>query len=242
MKNKNLLLFVLFIFCLFCVSFFVSDRLDYERYPWHMMPWKNQDSLSTEYLQKYEIQSDTVAFDLKENADRIVFIQVDAWGLPFDESLLEEELSVFKNAKTFIHWRKRNQTKQVELLELNNRSKNGVYFFGGDSLEYGRKTYIPDLGFVQMVLCQNCSDEIMASKLDSALSVENPVAVIAWTAQSSRVGVGADIRKSLKLIADLATKHPDVRFVVQGTHRPILGTPETRKKYYAHWIPVVVLN
>lgn len=242
MKNKNLLHFALFIFCLFCVSFFVSDRLDYERYPWHMMPWKNQDSLSTEYLQKYEIQSDTVAFDLKENADRIVFIQVDAWGLPFDESLLNEELSVLKNEKAFIHWRRLNQTKQVELLELNNRTKSGVYFFGGDSLEYGRKAYIPDLGFVQMVLCQNCSDEIMASKLDSTLSVENPVAVMAWTTQSSRVGVGADIRKSLKLIADLATKHPDVKFVVQGTHRPILGTPETRKKYYAHWIPVVVLN
>lgn len=242
MKNKNLLFFVLFIFCLFCVSFFVSNRLDYERYPWHMMPWKNQDSLSTKYLQEYEIQSDTVAFDLKENAERTVFIQVDAWGLPFDESLLEEELSVFKNAKTFIHWRKQNQTKQVELLELNNRSKSGVYFFGGDSLEYGRKAYIPDLGFVQMVLCQNCSDEIMASKLDSALSVKNSVAVMAWTTQSSRVGVEADIRKSLKLIADLATKHSDVRFVVQGTHRPILGTPETRKKYYAHWVPVVVLN
>lgn len=227
---------------LFVFSFFTRDRLDFERYPWHVMPWKNQDSLSTEYLQKYEIQSDKVAFDLKENADRIVFIQVDAWGLPLDESLLSEELSVFKNAKAFIHWRIRNQTKQVELLELNNRSKSGVYFFGGDSLEYGRKAYIPDLGFVQMVLCQNCSDGIMASKLDSALLAEDPVAVMAWTTQSSRVGVEADIRKSLKLIADLATKHPDVKFVVQGTHRPILGTPETRKKYYAHWVPVVVLN
>lgn len=242
MLNKNLIGFVVLLLCLFATSFFLTDELQLDNYPWHMMPWKNQDSLSTEYLQKYEIQSDTVAFDLKENADRIVFIQVDAWGLPFDESLLEEELSVFKNAKTFIHWRKQNQTKQVELLELNNRSKSGVYFFGGDSLEYGRKAYIPDLGFVQMVLCQNCSDEIMASKLDSALSVENPVAVVAWTTQSSRVGEITDIKISLKLIAELAKKHPDVKFVVQGTHRPILESPETRKKYYAHWVPVVVLN
>lgn len=242
MKSKNLLLFALLVFGLFCVSFFVNDRLDYERYPWHMMPWKNQDSLSTEYVQKYEIQGDTVAFDLKENVERIVFIQVDAWGLPLDESLLSRELSVFKNAKAFIHWRMRNQTKQVELLELKNRTQNGIYFFGGDSLEYNRKAYVPELGFGQMVLCQNCSDEIMVSKLDSSLSAENPVAVMAWTTQSSRVGVEADIRKSLKFIADLATKHSDVRFVVQGTHRPILGTPETRKKYHAHWVPVVVLN
>ena len=242
MKSKNLLLFALLVFGLFCVSFFVNDRLDYERYPWHMMPWKNQDSLSTEYVQKYEIQGDTVAFDLKENVERIVFIQVDAWGLPLDESLLSEELSVFKNAKAFIHWRMRNQTKQVELLELKNRTQNGIYFFGGDSLEYNRKAYVPELGFGQMVLCQNCSDEIMVSQLDSSLSAVNPVAVMAWTTQSSRIGVEADIRNSLKLISDLAAKHPDVKFVVQGTHRPILGTPETRKKYYAHWVPVVVLN
>lgn len=227
---------------LFVFSFFTRDRLDFERYPWHMMPWKNQDSLSTEYLQKYEIQSDTVAFVLKDDAERTVFIQVDAWGVPFDKSLLDEQLIVFENPKVFLHWRILNQTKHVEQHELKDRTQNGVYFFGGDSLEYNRKSYLSGLGFTDLNFCQACSDEVMVGKLDSALSVENPAAVMAWTTQSSRVGEIADIKISLKLIAELAKKHPDVKFVVQGTHRPILGTPETRKKYYAHWVPVVVLN
>lgn len=227
---------------LFVFSFFTRDRLDFERYPWHMMPWKNQDSLSIGYLQKFEIQSDTVAFVLKDDAERTVFIQVDAWGVPFDKSLLDEQLIAFENPKVFLHWRILNQTKHVEQHELKDRTQNGVYFFGGDSLEYNRKSYLPGLGFTDLNFCQACSDEVMVGKLDSALSVENPAAVMAWTTQSSRVGEIADIKISLKLIAELAKKHPDVKFVVQGTHRPILGTPETRKKYYAHWVPVVVLN
>lgn len=242
MKTKNLWFFALLIFCLFCFSFFVNDRLNYERYPWHVMPWKNQDSLSLKYMMNYGSLNDSAAVPVKDYSKPVVFIQVDAWGVPFDKSLLDEQLMEFQNKKVFLHRRILNQTKHVEQHELKDRTQNGIYFFGGDSLEYGRMTYIPELGFTQMVLCQNCSDEMMIGKIDSALSVENSAAVMAWTTQSSRVGVEADIRKSLKLIAELAKKHPDVKFVVQGTHRPILGTPETRKKYYAHWVPVVVLN
>lgn len=242
MKNKNLLLFALFVFCLFCFSFFISDRLDYERYPWHMMPWENQDSLSLNYKSNYGSQNDSSAVLIKDYSKPVVFIQVDAWGVSFDKSLLDEQLIAFENPKVFLHWRILNQTKHVEQHELKDRTQNGVYFFGGDSLEYNRKSYLPGLGFSDLNFCQACSDEVMVGKLDSALSVENPAAVMAWTTQSSRVGEIADIKISLKLIAELAKKHPDVKFVVQGTHRPILGTPETRKKYYAHWVPVVVVN
>lgn len=244
--NKNLLLFLLLLAILFFSSFFISDAFIYVHTPWQMTPWQNPDSLSVGYVNKYKIQRDTVAFALpsNSNATTTLFIQVDAWGLPFDESQLEDELSAFRNLKSqaFIHWRKLNQNKEVEKLELANRTDSGVFFFGGDSLEYDRKAYIPELGFAQMVLCQKCADSIMIGKLDSALSNENCPAVLAWTTQSSRGGNEAKIKKSLELIAELAAKHPNVRIVIQGTHRPILGTPETRKKYYAHWVPVVVLN
>ena len=47
---------------------------------------------------------------------------------------------------------------------------------------------------------------------------------------------------TLSVIADLATKHPDVRFVVQGDHEPILAPLEFQQKFYRRWVPYVILN
>lgn len=47
---------------------------------------------------------------------------------------------------------------------------------------------------------------------------------------------------TLQLIADLARKHPSVRFIVQGDHNPILSTLKFQEKFYKRWVPFVVLN
>lgn len=47
---------------------------------------------------------------------------------------------------------------------------------------------------------------------------------------------------TLQLIAALAKKHPDVRFIVQGDHNPILSPLKFQEKFYKRWVPFVVLN
>jgi hypothetical protein len=47
---------------------------------------------------------------------------------------------------------------------------------------------------------------------------------------------------TLQLIADLAKKHPNVRFIVQGDHNPILSPLKFQEKFYKRWVPFVVLN
>lgn len=47
---------------------------------------------------------------------------------------------------------------------------------------------------------------------------------------------------TLQLVADLAKKHPEVRFIVQGDHNPILSPLKFQEKFYKRWVPFVVLN
>lgn len=47
---------------------------------------------------------------------------------------------------------------------------------------------------------------------------------------------------TLQLVADLAKKHPEVRFIVQGDHNPILSPLKFQEKFYKRWAPFVVLN
>ena len=47
---------------------------------------------------------------------------------------------------------------------------------------------------------------------------------------------------TLQLIANLAKKHPDVRFIVQGDHNPILSPLKFQEKFYKRWVPFIVLN
>ena len=80
-------------------------------------------------------------------------------------------------------------------------------------------------------------DSVLAAvEVDSASLVKN----IAWTTQDSRDGDRAKLHATLRLIAEVARKHPEVRFIVQGTHRPILGDPKIRRESFTHWVPVVI--
>ena len=81
----------------------------------------------------------------------------------------------------------------------------------------------------------------MLTKIDSLIKTDS-LQLIAWTTQSSRTGNKDSLNKSLALIANFAKSHPSERIVVQGSHRPILGSKETRNAYKSHWVPVVFLN
>lgn len=223
--------------------------------PWHMQPFIDADSLTAEYAGKYELLDRRALLPKFIDSSRTsVAILVDAWGVPFDENLLVEDFAIFEDVpnRVFLHHRLANRTRHAEFAELripgdSVHPHGGVYLFGGDSLEYGRNVYIDSLGYTQKLFCQKCADSVMLDKLDSLLSVDSLFApevakVMALTTQDSRDGDRAKLQATLQGIAGVARKHPEVRFIVQGTHRPILGDPKIRRESFTHWVPAVVIN
>ena len=212
--------------------------------PWHLQPSEHEDSLSQAYLNRYQILDfKSLHRQLLDSSRTNVFILVDAWGVPIQESVLREEFSYFeKIPHTFaLHQRLANRDKHAERVEFRDVLEKKIYLFGGDSTEYMRNQYLRELGYEKLLFCYKCSDSLMISKIDSLLTNDS-LRFIAWTTQSSRTGDKDSLRSSLEQIAIFAQRHPDVQIVVQGTHRPTLGTPQTRNAHKSHWVPAVVLN
>ena len=212
--------------------------------PWHLLPSVHEDSLSQEYLERYRIlDKKALRLQMFDCSRTNVFILVDAWGVPNQESVLKEEFAYFEKVPhTFaIHQRLGGRNKHAERVEFRDGPEDKMYVFGGDSLEYDRPTLVREIGYKKTLFCQNCADGVMIAKIDSLLENDS-LRLIAWTTQSSRSGDKDSLHKSLKLIADFAVRHPDVQIIVQGTHRPVLCTPEVRNSYKYHWVPVVILN
>lgn len=210
--------------------------------PWHMQPFANEDVLAANYTDQYEVL-EKIGNRFNDSSRVTVRILVDAWGVPFERALLEEDFAIFGKIphKELLHVRMANRTRHAEFAELRNLAGTGIYLFGGDSLEYGRNLYIDSLGYSEKIFCQKCDDTIMLAKLDSAIDSSEET-FFALTTQNARNGAREQLHNTLVSIATLAQKHPQVRFIVQGTHRPILGTPEVRKQHYAKWVPLVILN
>ena len=244
---------VLFVFAVIFSYLINSQFIKMPEKPWHMLPGIDADSLTEEYISKYEqFDSRKLISQFADSSRTTVAILVDAWGVPFDESLLAEDFAVFKDLphREFLHHRLANRTRHAEFAELripgdSTRPHDGVYLFGGDSLEYGRNLYMDSLGYGVRLFCQKCPDSLMAATLDSLLAAvagdsASPVKNVAWTTQDSRDGDRAKLHATLRLVADVARKHPEARFIVQGTHRPILGDPKIRRESFAHWVPTVI--
>jgi len=256
LQKVGLVTFVTFVAFAVTFSYLTKSQLvKMPEKPWHMQPFIDADSLTAEYAGNYELFGKGQLFRrLADSTRTTVNILVDAWGVPFEPQLLREDFAVFKDVphKEYLHYRLVNRTRHAEFAELrisrdSTSSRDGVYLFGGDSLEYGRNLYIDSLGYGVRLFCQKCSDSVMLGKLDSLLSLDSLFApeeakVIALTTQNSRDGDRTKLHATLHIIADVARKHSGVRFIIQGTHRPILGDPKIRRESFTHWVPAMVIN
>lgn len=254
LQRISLLAFAVFVVLSIALSYLMGAALfEKQDKPWHMQPFTDADSLTAEYTGKYELLDRRALLPKFVDSSRTtVAILVDAWGIPFDENLLAEDFAIFKDLphREFLHRRLANRTRHAEFAELripgdSTRPHDGVCLFGGDSLEYGRNLYMDSLGYGVRLFCQKCPDSVMAATLDSVLAAvavdtTSHVKNVAWTTQNSRDGDRAKLHATLRLIADVARRHPEVRFIVQGTHRPILGDPKIRRESFTHWVPVVI--
>uniref|UniRef100_UPI0025E1D9B0 hypothetical protein n=1 Tax=uncultured Fibrobacter sp. TaxID=261512 RepID=UPI0025E1D9B0 len=129
------------------------------------------------------------------------------------------------------------------------------FLFGGDSTIQWRYKYIQNIGFQNAFWTDSATADVeMAAKIDSLLNLPDSVKqFIAWTTRDTRFPISDDpvecenlyyerLFGTLRIIADLAKKHPNVRFIVQGDHEPILSPLEFQAKFYRRWVPFVVLN
>lgn len=245
-RKINLFLFLLFVSITVSLVYVLgatSFSAPFDK-PWHLSPSAHEDSLSQEYLTSYRIFNHKAMLSQVFDSSRAnVFVLVDAWGVPVLESKLQEEFTLFENVphEFALHQRLGNRNKHAERVEFRGGPENKIYLFGGDSLEYNRPKLVNEIGFNQTLFCQKCNDSVMLEKIDSLIESDS-LQWIAWTTQSSRSGDVDSLRSSLALIAKFALRHPDVLFVVQGSHRPVLCSSEIRNTYKSHWVPVAIIN
>lgn len=244
MRNINLALFSLFLASLVSLPILCVDRyMSYPDYPWQLVPF-GADSLSQHYKKSYPtLDAKALVTQLNDSTKSVVEVLIDGWGVPYEEKILEQDFSFFKQkGATFVmHRRLLGYTLHAENVEYRTGFAGGTFLMQGDSsicLQRADSTYWE---FERGFCCVNCGDSKIISVIDSLLS--DPVQVkIGWTVRSTREGDRETLHEVLLGLSDVASRHPDVQFIIQGTHRPILGTPETRRKYLAPWVPAVFIN
>lgn len=144
---------------------------------------------------------------------------------------------------------------------------SSVFLFGGDSTEFDRYKYLREIGFEKKIWkdpdfrLPYVKDLTMADKIDSILKEnDQEKKLIAWTTTDTKFplsgfidpySVNPDVLDSacterlmntLQVVADLARKNPEVRFIVHGDHEPILSPRLFQERFFKHWVPFVVLN
>lgn len=149
---------------------------------------------------------------------------------------------------------------------LANSGYNTIFLFGSDSLKQWRYKYITNLGFSKAIYGKNyrnsesLNDAQMVQMIDSILTINVSRQFIAWTTTDTKFPMvefhdiynsdpnaidtvyNAKLQRTLTLIAELARKHPETRFIVQGDHNPILSPIDFQNKFYKRWVPFIVLN
>lgn len=91
------------------------------------------------------------------------------------------------------------------------------------------------------------ADSTSLKALDSLLARPGKRLII-WTATDLRGHLSDSaeyfraLNAELNLLAAFASRHLDVRFIVQGNHEPTLAPRTVRSLFYRHYAPFVVLN
>ncbi|WP_173468731.1 hypothetical protein [Fibrobacter succinogenes] len=244
-RNINLALFSAVLAFLIVIPF-VSKNLfaTNQNAPWQLSPFNSGDSLSTTYKERYRVlDQQALIHRIKDKTPTIISVMIDGWGVPYDEDMLAEDFSFFSNKTALfaLHKRFLGHTAHAEAVELRTGFKDGLRVGSGDSTDCANLEAHPAYEMNQAYCCLRCSDNEVAAKLDSILS-DTTWKRIAWTARETNLGDRDKLHNLLHQLAEMADRHPEVQFIIQGAHRPILGTPETRRKYLAPWVPAVFLN
>lgn len=244
MRKINLTLFSLFLAFLISLPIIcVDEYLPRTDIPWQLVPF-NADSLSLHYKERYpQLKPSPLTPTLQDSTKPLVLILIDGWGVPYKEKLLKNDFVHFveQNTSFAIHKRLLQHSSHAENVEYRSGFADGILLENGDSSTCAINDGKYAAHFRQTQCCINCSDSLAVVTLDSLIN-EHSWKRIAWTAHEPREGDRNKLHSLLKAVSEITRKHPDVQFIIQGTHRPILGTPETRRMYLAPWVPAVFIN
>lgn len=243
-RKINLLLFSLFLVFLIALPPLFKDRfLSNAERPWQLLPFA-ADSLSDFYKEHYTIIKEGPLFTLfADTAKPTIMVLVDGWGVPYEEDSLASDFSYFSNTKANfgIYERFKNITSLAEREEYGKDFTGGLLLVNGDSTNCSKKQQNYKELFREIRCFVGFGGKETTSKLDSLTSI-GEWKKTAWTAFDAREGDREKLHLLLESLSKLTKKYPEVQFIIQGTHRPILGSPETRRKYLAPWVPTVFLN
>ena len=244
MRNINLVFFSLFLTIIVLLPIVCVDRFrSNPDVPWQLVPF-GADSLSQAYRIQYQIMDlHALSTQLKNSSRTTAMVLIDGWGIPYDEKMLEDDFDLLKgtNATFVMHKRLLGHTSHAENVEYRFGFTEGVLLADGDSSTCKKIDSEQGDHFKETICCENCKDKQILAMLDS-LVAHSTLNKVAWTVRSTREGDREKLHEVLRGLSDVVSRHPDVQFIIQGTHRPILGTPETRRKYLAPWVPAVFIN
>lgn len=244
-RNVNLALFGSVLVFLIALPFaskslFVTNQ----DAPWQFSPFNSGDSLSTPYKERYRVlDQQALIHRIKDKTPTTVSVMIDGWGVPYDEKMLADDFSFFdKNTAHFaLHKRFHGHTSYAETVEFRSGFEDGLYLVNENSTKCTQMETQPAYGMKQAYCCKKCTDNEAATKLDSILS-DTTWERIAWTVRETNLGDRDKLHNLLRQLAEISSRHQEVQFIIQGAHRPILGAPETRRKYNAHWVPAIFVN
>lgn len=244
-RNVNLVLFAATLVFLISLPWVCGNMfLSHQDAPWQLLPFNSGDSLSAVYKERYRVLDAPALIRRIEDTSRTtISIMIDGWGVPYNEEMLAEDFAFFdKGATRFVlHKRLLGHTAYAETVEMRTGFEDGLSIVNGNSAECSRLEAQPRFGTKQTLCCLNCTDKEAIALLDSVLA-DTAWKRMEWTAHEANLGDRGRLHDILRQLAGVAARYPDVQFIIQGTHRPILGTPETRRKYNGRWVPAVFIN
>ena len=244
MRNINLALFSLLLALFISFPILCVDKyLSHPDYPWQLVPF-GADSLSQTYKNRYQIMGPQALMTrLVDSSKKTVMVLVDGWGVPYDEKKLEDDFEILQGPKVSfaIHRRLLGHTTHAENVEYKAGFSEGVLIASGDSIACKKAESDQTDHFNKTICCEKCNDKQAIALLDSLIA-DSSWNKVGWSVYSTREGNREKLRTLLRTFANVAKKYPETQFIIQGTHRPILGTPETRRMYLAPWAPAVFIN
>ena len=133
------------------------------------------------------------------------------------------------------------------------KNRPSTYLVGADSMLYRRYRYIHNMGFTNVLFADSLSDSLIIMKIDSLLQDSSGIQFIAWTTRDTRFPMQGNAEQveltyykrmfnSLAMVKELALRYPNVRFIVQGDHEPLLCPKAFAEQFYRRWVPYIILN
>src|SRR5574344_154730 len=196
----------------------------------------------------YVVRDDSLPLEsLMDSTRTNVFILVDSWGVPLDSfrRIRMDGIRMQRLSRSSF-------AENVHLRGLVGRAHQwsvpAAFLYGGSDSLYGRGEYIHAMGFDSVRFYKKDEpDSLMLACLDSLISVPG-MRFVAWTARGLRDHLrnGDDyfmaLDAELRMLADFAAKHRNVRFIIQGNHEPVLCSRDVRDLFYRRCVPFAVLN